>query len=123
VRRQTLYFALVLILVAAAASAQTFTYLDRANLARDADFRKRIEVAFVKVCLAALEEDPSAANHDQKVLLARRLLVDPEASSVRIAALVVNHASVTSATLTDGDLQTAVNQTLLSLATNNILTR
>lgn len=102
---------------------QTFTYLDRANLAGNADFRKRVEVAMVKVCLAVLEEDPATVNHELKVTLARRLLTDTAASAIRLSPLIVNHALVTSDTVTDANLQTAVTQTLVTLAENNILTR
>lgn len=98
-----------------AASAGAQTFLERAALAQDDQFRQRIGVATMQVALVVAAEAETVSGHETRLVLAKWVIREPDASTRQFAIMASAVQSVTSA-ITDAALKTLItdNWTMLS---------
>lgn len=106
-------FGLGLCLLASSASGQTL--LERATLARDAEFQARVGMAAMQTAIAVSVEAPETTDHAVRMKLAVWAIVEPEVLARKLAVLAASVTGVTSAA-TDADLKAllAANWTLVA---------
>jgi len=83
-------------------------FLDQQQLARNANFRLRVQHAMVKASIAVMAEDPATPNHAARAAFAQTALGEPERTSARMAMGVVTNP-VISADSSDSDIEFTVN--------------
>lgn len=89
------------------------TYVDQYTLSADAGFKQRVEQAVVKAAMTVLDGGADSG----RIALAQRVMADPTSFAAIVAKAVVTDSVVsasapTGSTLTDAQLQTAVNSVL-----------
>jgi len=87
-------------------------YIDRTDLAQDAQFVARVQHAMMVAAWAVLNQASPPA---ERLALARVIVTEPERRARIFAFGVVSNSDITAAS-TDAELQTAVNATLIAYA-------
>lgn len=83
-------------------------FLERAQLANDGDFKRRVEIAVIKAAISIMNEDDTTANHADRVAFARFALHYGDQAAHRMARGVVANVAIT-AESTDSDIEYTVN--------------
>ena len=91
------------------------TYAEQYTLSREATFLGRVQIACVRAANTVI-----SANNAQYIVLARRVLREPDLVAALVAQAAmsdanVNHSAPTGASLTDAQLQSAVTTFLVNL--------
>lgn len=105
-------------LLCGGADALTFKQIGDASL--DSNFTARVKARLCQAAPAIVNENPATANHAARMLLAARILQNPDEWAVRFAPVVAGQPTpagqATLAAVTDAQITTAVDSLLDSFA-------